>query len=200
MSAMTHSCACHDSSMWVMTHTVERDATQTTRSCVCHDSFLSGPWLIRVCAMSHSWGHSLVCTLTHSCVSWFVCIQSLIHVCHDSHDLERGATETTRSCVCQDPFMCVPWLIRVCNDSSMTHPCVYITQTVTHLCVYVTHTVGSATPLKQHSTFSTSKPSTKILQNLKISYLGSLTRYEGSRLWQNGNRQVQFISISFNFH
>jgi len=64
-----------------------------THSHVCHDSFTCVPWLIHMCAMTHS----------HVCHASFTCVPCLIHMC-----------AMTYSHVCHDSFTYVPWLIHVC--------------------------------------------------------------------------------------
>jgi len=64
---------------------------------LCHDdSLICVPWLIHMCAMTHSY----VCHNSCIPVPW------LIHVC-----------DMTHSCVWLDSFMCATWLIHVCDMS-----------------------------------------------------------------------------------
>jgi len=64
---------------------------------LCHDSFTCVPWLIHMCAMTHS----------HVCHDSFTCVPWLIHMCAMTH-----------SHMCHDSSMCVPCLIHMC---AMTH-------------------------------------------------------------------------------
>ena len=77
---------------------------------VCHDSSICVPWLIHMCAMTHSY----VCNDSSICVPW------LIHMCAMTH-----------SHVCHDSFICVPsW-----GDD---HVCV-MTLRVTLCVMWLTH-------------------------------------------------------------
>ena len=113
-----------------------------SHSCVCHDSFIWVPWLVHVCAMTHWYvlrclymcvmTHSCVCAMIHiwgsslSCVWWcwgglsirvpclpYVCAMTHSYVCHDSL---IGAEEFLY--LCHVSLVCVPWLI---HARAMTH-------------------------------------------------------------------------------
>jgi len=66
-----------------------------------HDSFMCAPWLIHMCAMTHSyvWHDS------------FMCAPWLLHMCAMPHP-----------CVWHDSFICVTWLLHMCD---MTHSRVF---------------------------------------------------------------------------
>jgi len=111
MCAMTHSYVCHHSC--VVIHKVCHDPFMRamTHSYVSHASFICVPWLIHMCAMTHSnitWEErSLVpCRQVWCChtqgVSW------PIHACHDSFICEPCLIHTcamTRPYVCHDSFI-----------------------------------------------------------------------------------------------
>jgi len=61
---------------------------------VCDDPFICVPWLIDMCAMTHS------------------------HLCHDSFTRFTELKRIVDAHVCDDPFICVPWLI---DMRAMTH-------------------------------------------------------------------------------
>jgi len=84
---------------------VWRDSRDMTHSYVCHDPSICVPWLIYMCAMTHS--H--VCHL-HVCHDSFTCVPWLIHMCA----MTQSVTWLTR----HDSLICVPWLIHMC---AMTH-------------------------------------------------------------------------------
>ena len=69
---------------------------------LCHDSFTCVPWLIHMCAMTHS----------HVCHDSFTCVPWLIRTC-----------DMTHSHVWHDLFTIVRWLItrRAWHDSFISH-------------------------------------------------------------------------------
>ena len=92
------------------------------------------PWLIHVCAMTHSYvwhvcdAHSRVPMMariwmshgTHMNESW-------VHVCDITHSRVPRikcscVCECERECMRVDPFICVTWLSHMCG---MTHSCVW---------------------------------------------------------------------------
>jgi len=102
---MSHGTNMHESwhkYEWVMSHMWVSNGTHMNESCHTrhtgtygrHDSFIRVPWLIRMCAMTHS------------------------YVQHDSQDMQPHMGDMTHSYVCHDSFVCVPWLIHTC---AMTH-------------------------------------------------------------------------------
>ena len=91
-----------------------RDVTHYYVSDMRHDSFTCVPWLIDLCAMTHS----LVCHDSFTCVPW------LIHLCAMTYFMCATCAVTHYVChVCHDSWLslgalCVPWLISMC---AMTH-------------------------------------------------------------------------------
>jgi len=75
------------------------------------DSSICVPWLINMCAMTHSY----VWRDSFRCMSWLIhmCDMTRWYLCHDSF-----MCDMTRSHVWHDSFTCVTWLIHMCV---MTH-------------------------------------------------------------------------------
>ena len=94
---------------------------------VCHDSFICVPWLIRMCAMIHSY----VCHGSFTCVTWPINMCDIAHsyVCHGLFISVPGLLHMcamTHSYVCHDSFICVTCWMRiiasVCvSRCAMTH-------------------------------------------------------------------------------
>jgi len=79
---------------------------------MCHDSFTYVPWLIHICAMTHS----------HMCHDSFTYVPWLIHMCNDSF-------------ISAMTPLCVPWLIHIC---AMTNPCAWLVHVCHDLFMYTT--------------------------------------------------------------
>jgi len=94
---------------------------------MCHDSFIFVPWLIQMCAMTHSNVCRDVCEMKHSydrgrcgaqCRqehSSYMCHKTLTHMCamthpYACHDSFRYATGLIY--LCHDKIRCATWLIR----------------------------------------------------------------------------------------
>jgi len=132
-------------------HTHTHTHTHMTHSCLWHVLFTCASWLIRTCAMTHSYvchdsfvkcanHHECfialydMCAMTHCNVPWLtrvkvvhvqVCVPWLIHMCAMTH---CDVTQPIHVLVLHLK-VCVPWLIimwYVCHDScqcAMTHSC-----------------------------------------------------------------------------
>jgi len=117
--AVTQSLMCHDAlicvpllvrtcvrerrtCVWERRHARER--RRLWGSCLYNVSLIRVPWLIRMCAMPHSY----VCHDSFICVSW------LIHTRAITHSYYARWHSHIYICVCHDSFIRVPWLIHTC--------------------------------------------------------------------------------------
>jgi len=112
-----------------------------TYSYVCHDVFICVPWLLHLCAVTHSfffWRPHVLCAATgvtwiiHMCARLshcvchdsFICVQWLIHLFFEETacPLCSNRCDMPQSYVWPKVFICVPWLIHMC---AVTHSFVF---------------------------------------------------------------------------
>jgi len=95
-----------------------------THACVCHDSCMCVPWLMHVCAMTHTYvcmTYSYVTKRIHMWNDPFIRDMTHENVWHDSCMHVTWLTCTcamTHVYMCHDARTCVPWLIHMWRDVS----------------------------------------------------------------------------------
>jgi len=86
-------------------------------------SFIYVPWLIHICAMTHS----NVCHDSFKCVPWRVWNETFLRQREMRRAMQARAfklyvPQNSHSYVCHDSSICVPWLIQICNRTHLSVP------------------------------------------------------------------------------
>jgi len=139
---MAHSCVL----IWLI-HTVHGLLHLPVYSFECVITHSHMTWLIRMCAMTHSYvrHQSFICVpwlihmcdMTHAHATWLVrTVRGLLHMfvyfirmCYDAL-----ICDMTHSYVRHDSFICAPWLIHMC---AVTHWLIHTVHGLLHLLVYL---------------------------------------------------------------